>query len=80
MSTLRTKANHVHVHDLLLNCNSDLHWSLLETFIPKKNLYGRYLYKLIKYYIAALFALILICLFNKKICHYVPLTHFVLYI
>ena len=26
------------IHDLLLNSNSDLHWSLLGTFIKKKNL------------------------------------------
>ena len=26
------------VHDLLLNSNSDLHWSLLGTFILKKNI------------------------------------------
>ena len=38
MSILRTKTSLVHVHDLLLNNNSDLHWSLLETFIHKNTL------------------------------------------
>ena len=28
--------NDIYIHDLLMNSNSDLHWSLLGTFILKK--------------------------------------------